>query len=354
MVATSSAGSVVYPGVHAAVMKSLRILLALAMFVPAAAAPQSRSAWADRPGHRVRTVSVEDGVRLEVLDWGGTGEPLVLLAGLGNTAHVFDDFAPRFRDHYHVLGITRRGFGASSHPDSGYDSATRARDVVAVLDSLRIRRAILVGHSLAGDELSHVAVEHPGRVRALLYLDAGFSYDRDSMSASPPYPPQAVPRIMAADSASVARFEQYVYRRYGVTLPRDELFQIAHFSQSGRLAAFPVLGAYGNVLQAVQPVDLRRIQAPALAIWASYRSGAQRFPGYASFDSVNRSMADQYASAYTTDRAKEIEQFRAEVRRGETLELPGANHYAFISNASQVERALRAFLRRALAPATPP
>jgi len=38
---------------------------------------------------------VDDNVKLEVLDWGGTGRPLVLLAGLGNTAHVFDDFAPK-------------------------------------------------------------------------------------------------------------------------------------------------------------------------------------------------------------------------------------------------------------------
>ena len=34
-------------------------------------------------------------MQLEVLDWGGAGRPLVLLAGAGNTAHVFDEFAPR-------------------------------------------------------------------------------------------------------------------------------------------------------------------------------------------------------------------------------------------------------------------
>jgi len=40
--------------------------------------------------HKIQFVNVEDGVRLEVPDWGGSGRPIVLLAGLGFTAHVFD------------------------------------------------------------------------------------------------------------------------------------------------------------------------------------------------------------------------------------------------------------------------
>jgi pimeloyl-ACP methyl ester carboxylesterase len=62
---------------------------------------------------------VEDGVRLEVLDWGGPGRPVVLLPG-DNTAHVFDDFAVKLSETSRVYRITRRGFGASSHPKLGY------------------------------------------------------------------------------------------------------------------------------------------------------------------------------------------------------------------------------------------
>src|SRR5919108_1498867 len=67
--------------------------------------------WRDPSPHTVRFVAVDDGVRLEVLDWGGSGRPIVLLAGGGNTAHVFDDFAPTLSDRGHVYGITRRGYG---------------------------------------------------------------------------------------------------------------------------------------------------------------------------------------------------------------------------------------------------
>ena len=89
----------------------------------AAIAPPSAT-WRDIAPHRVRSVRVEPGVTLEVLEWGGTGAPLIFLAGTGNAAHVFDGFAPRFTSRFRVLGVTRRGTGASGHPATGYDSAT--------------------------------------------------------------------------------------------------------------------------------------------------------------------------------------------------------------------------------------
>ena len=83
--------------------------------------PQSLTIWRDPSPHTTRFVKEDRGVRLEVLDWGGADRPLVLLAGGGNTARVFDNFAPKLTDHHHVYGITRRGFGAS-----GYSASTRS------------------------------------------------------------------------------------------------------------------------------------------------------------------------------------------------------------------------------------
>src|SRR6516162_11507511 len=136
--------------------------------------------WRDPSPHTVRFVTVAPDVRLEVLDWGGTGRPVVLLAGLGNTAHVFDDFAPKLTGDYHVYGITRRGFGASSAPlpsgDAMYSADRLGDDVLAVLDALKLSRPVLAGHSLGGEELSSVGSRHPERVAGLIYLDAGYAY----------------------------------------------------------------------------------------------------------------------------------------------------------------------------------
>jgi non-heme chloroperoxidase len=72
--------------------------------------------------HNTQYLTVDDGVKLEVLDWGGSGRPLVLLAGLGSAAHVYDEFALKLVPRYHVYGITRRGYGNSSAPWAGYSA----------------------------------------------------------------------------------------------------------------------------------------------------------------------------------------------------------------------------------------
>ena len=77
-------------------------LLVLGLAVTATGYAQESAPWHDPSKHSVQLVTVEEGVRLEVLDWGGTGRPVVLLAGLGFTAHVFDGFAEKLTDSYHV------------------------------------------------------------------------------------------------------------------------------------------------------------------------------------------------------------------------------------------------------------
>src|SRR5437763_7612373 len=88
--------------------------------VPAQSKPTSVDNWRDSAHHKVGYVAISSGVRLHYLDFGGIGPALLLLAGLGNTAHAFDNFAPSFTDRFHVVALTRRGFGESSHPPEGY------------------------------------------------------------------------------------------------------------------------------------------------------------------------------------------------------------------------------------------
>jgi pimeloyl-ACP methyl ester carboxylesterase len=121
-------------------------------------------------------IVVEPGVSLEVLDWGGTGRPVVLLSGLGHDAHEFDAFAPRLANHYHVYGISRRGFGKSDTPPGPYLANRLGDDVIGVLDALKLIRPVLVGHSIAGEELSSIGSRFPDRVAGLVYLEAGYPF----------------------------------------------------------------------------------------------------------------------------------------------------------------------------------
>src|SRR4030095_3124374 len=107
---------------------------------------QARPAWRDPSPHEVRWTTVDSSVRLEVLDWRGSGPTLVLIACY-LTAHSYDDFAPNLTNQFHVYGITRRGIGASDKPPTGYSVQRSADDLLETLDALNIRQTVLVGHA---------------------------------------------------------------------------------------------------------------------------------------------------------------------------------------------------------------
>jgi hypothetical protein len=103
--------------------------------------------WTDRSPHQTTFVAVESDVRLEVLNWGGSGRALLLLAGLGDSAHVFDDVAPMLAQRYRVVAVSRRGHPHSSAPATGYTPARLAEDIVRVIDTVGLRNPVVVGHS---------------------------------------------------------------------------------------------------------------------------------------------------------------------------------------------------------------
>jgi len=78
-----------------------------------------------------------------------------------------------------VYGITRRGFGASSTPapdDSNYTADRLGDDVLKVIDALGVKKPVLIGHSIAGEELSSIGSRFPDKVAGLIYLDADYTY----------------------------------------------------------------------------------------------------------------------------------------------------------------------------------
>lgn len=143
----------------------------------ALACVMSGSAIAAQP--KASFITTSDGVKLEVLDYGGLGSPVLLLSGAGQTAHSFEAFAPRLAEHHRVFAFTRRAEGVSDKPPptpANYALSRLVQDVVEVLDDLKIEKAALAGWSFGGAELTGVARHFPNRVTALIYLDAAYAY----------------------------------------------------------------------------------------------------------------------------------------------------------------------------------
>ena len=178
-----------------------------------------------------RFVTVAPGVKLEVLDWGGSGDVMVLLTGAGDNAHVFDYFAFQFTKFFRVIGITRRGWLPSSQPKTGYDVETRATDDIKVLDALGIKKAVFVGHSIAGSELSKIAVKYVSYVDKLVYLDASDLSERNTF----PDIPTPFSLVTDADASSLFAFQAAYARLLAVREPLPATCLSYEFNEHGMI-----------------------------------------------------------------------------------------------------------------------
>lgn len=322
------------------------VLLIVSLLAPLYA--QESAIWRDPSPHKVQFVTVDENVRLEVLDWGGEGRPIVLLAGMGNTAHVFDDFAPKLTSGYHVYGITRRGFGASSAPASGYGADRLGDDVLAVFDSLNLSKPVLVGHSVAGEELSSVGSRYPNRVAGLVYLDAGYSYAFDNgkgmtaeaqakQSATPP--PQ--PRQTAADRTSFAAIQAWTKRIQGITFPEADLRQTMDSAPDGS----PGKGRTSPSVQQAIMAGFKKftdIHVPVLAFFVV----STDLPPWLqnNGDTAVRAAAQESIDNSAVLVERQAKAFEDGVPNARVIRLAHAQHYVFLSNEADVLREMRTFL----------
>ena len=85
----------------------------------------------------------------------GAGTPVVLIHGYPLSGRAWDKQVPALLKAGHrVITYDRRGFGNSSQPTTGYDYDTFAADLNALLDTLDLRDAVLVGHSMGTGEVT--------------------------------------------------------------------------------------------------------------------------------------------------------------------------------------------------------
>lgn len=310
--------------------------------------PQSSAVWKDMSPHTTQFVVVDQGVQLEVLDWGGSGRPIVLLAGGGNTAHVFDDFAPKLTAYYHVYGITRRGFGASGYSATDHPADRLGADVIAVIDALHLNRPILVGHSIAGVELSSIANIYPNRVGGLVYLDAAYSYAFDDgngariLEIQKLHGPQPPPPGKT-DLASFSALQKYYERVDGFRFPEAELRAQRESTPDGGVGIerdLPGAALFMPLLTGAKKYTA--IPVPALVIFANPHS-----QGIWVDENRDRSVQTA-AKTYSTALGALTERQEKSVENGlptaRVITLKGANHYVFLSNEAEVLNDLRAFV----------
>jgi non-heme chloroperoxidase len=300
--------------------------------------------YLDPAPHESGFVTLYGSVQLHYLDFGGTGQPLLLLAGAGDSAHVFDDFAPRLVDEFHVLALTRRGFGESSQPEVGYDPATLAADIAGFVDATGLGRVNLAGHSLAGSEMTQLAVDYPDIVNKLVYLDAAYDwFPASSQTLAPPTPPNPT----QAQVASAEAFATYLAWTNGLaSFPAADVQATGRFDCDGRFVGDGTPASIATDLAAraaAQHPPYAKLTVPVLAIFTVPETAADIFP-WLTADSPQAPKAAAYFPGAQAALASQRSAFAASLPSATVVAMARIPHFLFLAAPDAVAASLRSFL----------
>jgi pimeloyl-ACP methyl ester carboxylesterase len=181
---------------------------------------------------------------------GGAGPPLLLVHGWPQTWYAWRMLMPGLARDFSVVAVDQRGIGLSDKPQEGYDTATLASDLVALMDALGHQRFALYGTDVGMPITYALAADHPDRVDRLVVSEAPLP----GVSPSPPLflPPQLNERLWHLAFNQLSRVNEQLVSG------REDIFFGAEFDASAGTKKLPgeVVRYYIDIL-AADPDHLR-------------------------------------------------------------------------------------------------
>ena len=221
----------------------------------------------------------------------GSGDPLLLIMGLGYTLDMWHRVRPLLTERFRVISFDNRGVGKSDVPEPGYSIADMANDARAVLDDAGVESAHVLGVSMGGYIAQALALEHPESVRSLV-LGCTACGGPDAVIAEPEVLQTLTARGSMSAEEGVRVMIPYVY---DPGTPRE----LIEDDLAIRLRTYPTEAGYMGQLKAISTLDtwkrLDEIRVPTLVIHGRsdrlvpYGNGedlARRIPG-AKFESLD-------------------------------------------------------------------
>jgi pimeloyl-ACP methyl ester carboxylesterase len=167
------------------------------------------SAWMDVDWRPLQKPIEVEGRRVNVLDTGGEGRPLLFLHGWSSNWQIFLLNIAAFMETHRCLALDLPGFGASDMPAEGISINGYAKTVDAVCDRLGVETVSVVGNSMGGFIGAELALSYDTRVERLVLVSAaGLSTEHLAQT-----PAVVLARLTTAGLPLAQVFEPYVVRR---------------------------------------------------------------------------------------------------------------------------------------------
>jgi len=304
---------------------------------------QTSVAWSEAAAHKSGFVTA-NGIRLHYLDWGGLGPVLILIHGGLDNAHIFDDLAPAFTEHFRVIAYDLRGHGRSE-AKGPFDTTTRTEDLRGLMDSLGVAKAHLAGWSLGGNDITAMAGTHPERVDAIVYLEGAYDWGGPALAEA--FKSLPIDFLVPASAMrSLAAYQEYQKTIWFPGLSDTSRFEayvrdLVVMQSDGTVRARMTDSAAQAVLSTVltNRPDYNKVPSPALAIYADTFFDVRN--GDPAQLAKNLAWEQKYMAPF---RAASIERVRRELPSVEIVKIPGTHKDFVFTSRELVVSAMQRFL----------
>ncbi len=238
----------------------VRLALTAPTVWPLAAAAAAAAVLPASPELRFADVRLSTGVRLRYLEQGDpAGRPVILIHGITDSWFSFSRVLPEISKAHRVYALDLRGHGDSDRPANGYTPQHMAADVIAFMDALGIRRAVLVGHSMGSFVAQQAALAAPERMAGLVLIGSATGA-RNEVTLELQRALASLPDTVPAEFATE-------FQASTVHQPVPEEFMLRVVAECRKAPARVWRAALAGLLETERFTGLRGGRVPALLIW---------------------------------------------------------------------------------------
>lgn len=260
-----------------------------------------------------------NGIQMEY-EIAGSGEPLLLIAGLGYDRWMWHKMTPGLARHFRVITYDNRGVGGTDRPAGPYTADLLADDAAALLTALDIAHAAVMGHSMGGFVAQAFALKYPQRLTRLILSATNFGGPRHV-----PITPEALVVLMDVSGDPIQRL------RRGIEISTAPGFAAAH----------PEIVAEWLAYRAAHPVNPAGYQAQlsvGMGLLSEAAAFERRLPQVQAATLILSGAADKVVPPANADLlAAQIPHSRVEI-------LPNAGHFFPLETPAAANAIITAFL----------
>jgi len=285
-------------------------------------------------------------VKLHYLDWGGSGEPLILIHGLGDSPFLFEELADTLKEYFRVIAYSKRGHCKSETFNSSYDNSTLVSDLKLLLDTLKIPKANLLGWSMGGNEITEFAIKYPERTNKLIYFEAGYDLSekpfKDMLHSLPISP--------FADSADLLSVDAYRKWYHQIWFPDVEwnstlesnLKASIHIDIDSSISTIPNDEVSRITLQSAMSYhrNYDKVFAPALVLYTNtfFHAAKNDSATAAIYDNLEEKLINPW-------RQRSMNRIKNEMKNATIKIMPKGSHVSFIFlSKDEIIKSIKRFL----------